>query len=562
MPSNDDGEQAALKAGCIKRLREMNTRLQTQLGSLTPTKHTNSQTKMQEEWSQLQLEDGALLLLTHLMELQEVQASALLETLVDRNAQHIQTLRDKYEDEIKAQRFTSLLHLLTSDTPQTLVSMPIPNLTENSNTEPILPQTENISGGLAKAMTADSIKGASIDTNEGQTANGSDRQDVCSGCGAVIEDLPFLEILCEPDKQADVHKSLSADGGANEEEEGSATKNPQSYQKQGSLITLAWSKRLETAEGGADQHQDVESMRTQVQPTQSEETGQNRDGEEVDIALSQCGSSGHQNASSADPQCGPVEQLILNMRPVDDQTNEKEVTSKGDQQTLDTVAENLQAMQQHLMADSSENADELCSETTNHTVNAGKEMTEVEMRPTEAVSELWELRGPELFPHEDLTHWQDSPVDCNLSKSAAKREPTLMERERTMRSLVDMQKKVEQRQQRDRKRQLLRVQERLSIIQNRKAEEDLLGLKHTDRLRHLTQDLPLVTIQRGHVPLYLVCFEKLPSCFRRTRGSRRLLLESDWSSSEESAPTSCSPEETGIQQDLRNSWLQLLCTAL
>lgn len=32
-----------------------------------------------------------------------------------------------------------------------------------------------------------------------------------------------------------------------------------------------------------------------------------------------------------------------------------------------------------------------------------------------------------------------------------------MEREKTMRSLVDMQRKVEQRQQRDRQRQLLRV---------------------------------------------------------------------------------------------------------
>lgn len=40
------------------------------------------------------------------------------------------------------------------------------------------------------------------------------------------------------------------------------------------------------------------------------------------------------------------------------------------------------------------------------------------------------------------------------------REPvSAMERERTMRNLVDMQKKVEQRQQRDRERQLLRVRE-------------------------------------------------------------------------------------------------------
>lgn len=112
-----------------------------------------------------------------------------------------------------------------------------------------------------------------------------------------------------------------------------------------------------------------------------------------------------------------------------------------------------------------------------------------------------------------------------MEKEQDKEPVSAMERERTMRNLVDMQRKVEQRQQRDKERQLLRVresrtekpillirilgslwevvvkrysdsicfcqiQERLSIIQSRKAEEDLLGLKHTDRLKHLTQDLP------------------------------------------------------------------------
>ena len=104
-----------------------------------------------------------------------------------------------------------------------------------------------------------------------------------------------------------------------------------------------------------------------------------------------------------------------------------------------------------------------------------------------------------------------------------------------MRSLVDMQKKVEHKQQRDRERQLLRVreegdtcprilivtayicqktttktllmlpfpfvsqvQERLSIIQNRKSEEDLLGLKQKDRLRHLTHNLPQVSRPHTH----------------------------------------------------------------
>jgi len=99
------------------------------------------------------------------------------------------------------------------------------------------------------------------------------------------------------------------------------------------------------------------------------------------------------------------------MRPVDDQPNEKEATSKSDRQTLAMVAENLQAIQQHLMADSSEHADDLCSETTNHMVNAGKGMLEMEMCPTE--SELWE-RGLELSHYEDLTHCQESPVRQSL----------------------------------------------------------------------------------------------------------------------------------------------------
>ncbi|KAM6936801.1 uncharacterized protein FYW49_020080 isoform 1-T2 [Xenentodon cancila] len=130
-------------------------------------------------------------------------------------------------------------------------------------------------------------------------------------------------------------------------------------------------------------------------------------------------------------------------------------------------------------------------------------MTEVEMCPAEIEPKLWDLRGPEWSTCEGLTPTQDSAVDCSVSESEAMQEPALieservreavsaLERERTMRNLVDMQRKVEKKQQRDRDRQLLRVQERLAIIQNRKTKEDLLGLKHAGRLTHLTQDLPL-----------------------------------------------------------------------
>lgn len=60
-------------------------------------------------------------------------------------------------------------------------------------------------------------------------------------------------------------------------------------------------------------------------------------------------------------------------------------------------------------------------------------------------------------------------TECMLSVSNSVKEPTLvekermtepvsvMEREKTMRNLVDIQRKVEQKQQRDRERQLLRV---------------------------------------------------------------------------------------------------------
>ncbi|KAM9351620.1 uncharacterized protein ABDE67_006484 [Symphorus nematophorus] len=115
------------------------------------------------------------------------------------------------------------------------------------------------------------------------------------------------------------------------------------------------------------------------------------------------------------------------------------------------------------------------------------------MCPTAPEPELWDQRGPEPAHAENQKYNSQATVVCSPAEreSTLMREPvSAMERERTMRNLVDMQRKVEQRQQRDRERQLLRVQERLSIIQNRKAEEDLLGLKHTDRLRHLTQDLP------------------------------------------------------------------------
>lgn len=104
----DGDEPAALRNGCIKRLRQIQAGLQarnefqTSLMQTDPQPQPQQQPQMQAHvssnpsmWSQHQLEDCSVLLLTHLMELQEVKASALLPALMDKVSQdeprHIQS---------------------------------------------------------------------------------------------------------------------------------------------------------------------------------------------------------------------------------------------------------------------------------------------------------------------------------------------------------------------------------------------------------------------------------------------------------------------------------------
>lgn len=135
-----------------------------------------------------------------------------------------------------------------------------------------------------------------------------------------MEERPYLEIFCVSDATSKTLQSLTA-GGQPQEEEGHATKSPQSYEKQGSLITLAWSKPpeddtdydTEAADGGTAQSQDSESsLRTQVQPsdisstseyTQCEETSGESHDEELKPTMFRSCSTGHHDAQSAANQC-------------------------------------------------------------------------------------------------------------------------------------------------------------------------------------------------------------------------------------------------------------------
>lgn len=145
---------------------------------------------------------------------------------------------------------------------------------------------------------------------------------ITPGCGALTEVVPYLEVLCVSDETGNTPQSHSVERGAQEEDKGSAMKSPQSFEKQDSLITLAWSKPQQDdtdyeAES-AGQSQDVEScLKTQIKPsgitstgeqTQFEETSGER--EDLKLALVQPDSTGHPETQSPKQQCSSITQVL------------------------------------------------------------------------------------------------------------------------------------------------------------------------------------------------------------------------------------------------------------
>lgn len=117
-----------------------------------------------------------------------------------------------------------------------------------------------------------------------------------------MEDLPYLEILCASDAV-----SNTAAEGADNDGEGSATKSPQDYEKQGSLIASAWCKPPEddydfggVAAGNGTEHEST--MNTLIQPCDIRSTAEH----------SHCevkGSTGLPETPSEDQACRPEEVL-------------------------------------------------------------------------------------------------------------------------------------------------------------------------------------------------------------------------------------------------------------
>ncbi|XP_029008227.1 uncharacterized protein LOC114856729 isoform X2 [Betta splendens] len=481
-PAKEEGnQQAALRKGCINRLRELHDRLQTQNETRAPLEQADlargseAQPQMSSNpamWSQHQVEACALLLLTHLLELQEAQASALLSGLTDMSVQQIQVLQAKYERDLQAQSCANLLQLLEPDAPLNPGSllMPASSIINHSSsdrpTTPEPPEPHNSSDEPAHSLQYNS---ASV-----QAADGTVKQDVCTGCGAVMEELPYLEISCMGKE-------------AEEEEDGSM--RAQSYEKQGSLITLAWSRppdggtdcEAESADGVAAQSESA--TQTRVQSSDISSTAEHTQSDET--------SAESYDEEAAEQQRSPHGKLTSEEGPAAGQTDKEEAVSGCDLQThtpppLFDLPEAKPHSHQPTPASSSE---------------IGTDGDMVESSPA-IQSDSWDSREPDPTGAEEQENTLQTRAACGLAERETLRESTVtereqireqvsaVERERTMRNLVDMQKRAEQRHQRDRERQRLRVQERLSIIQNKKTEKDLLGLKHMEQLKHLTQDLP------------------------------------------------------------------------
>ncbi|KAM9502814.1 uncharacterized protein ACWYII_000383 isoform 2-T2 [Salvelinus alpinus] len=421
---------------------------------------------------QSQWEGCALVLLVELMDLQEAQVSAVLLTLLDRGEQRLLTLIEEYESELREPRLSCLLTLLTSN----------PRLTSDPNTlltavDPCLGPSDSISvqNNSSASPPTDLTRG---DTEQQHTG------DLCTGCGTALapEDLPYLEILCVSDTihSLDTHHTPSASNGfsaerevceGREAREGSHRKTPQSYEKQGSLITLAWSKPPD----GDTEQQTGTVMSTATE--QQEEVG------EKELVMEQ--SEKAETLSNV-----PTHTPITHTLPPEHTHTEEPPTWGRAQQDAERRRGSPPVDEEH--------TDDLTALGANgsaypRSVGGEREdMTELWAlsRPAPLTSAQETLNTPHTTLEGDRTMEGEKTMGSVMERERTLEPVSMMEREKTMRSLVDLQRKVEQKQQRDRERQLLRVQERLSIIQNKKSQEDLMGLRQTDRLRHLTHNLP------------------------------------------------------------------------
>ncbi|KAJ8003110.1 hypothetical protein DPEC_G00165970 [Dallia pectoralis] len=486
--------EASLREGCIRRLRHTHTVLQLQSCHQTQPVQGSTPPQVQSQWG-----NCALALLVELMELHDAQAAAVLPALLEMSEERLLALRMEYESEIREPHLFCLFTLLA------------PNLCLNS--DPCLRPSElnPVQNRSSAVPPPDLSSGEPKDQRTNY---------LCTDCGTTLvpEDLPYLEILCVSDilntqNECDI-------GDIPDVRQSSPRKTPQSFEKQDSIITLAWSK---PPEGDTEQNAEITvDMSPGEQEVSVQETGGLCDKDTSSVFTHyDTPERIHYSDTAGNRPCEETatDQLeVLDMPLFQSNTAVQQLSLPGDQY-LTTGQEPVLEQSEKIHSDLAEDT----SEDTTVTVliptwkhggqqeSHNEEATAVgnnwsacyDIHPgsvrgeTDKVTEHWALGGPDpstsdqeaqKTPHTTLA--EETTVGRVMERERTLVSISVMEREKTIRSLVDLQKKMERKQNRDRERQLMRVQERLSIIQNRKSQEDLMGLRQTDRLRHLTHDLP------------------------------------------------------------------------
>ncbi|KAG9345612.1 hypothetical protein JZ751_008756 [Albula glossodonta] len=372
----------------------------------------------------------------------------------------------------------------------------------------------NVQDGMALVQNADTRQETRnhVEGEQGRRTGSSNRRDLCSACGHTLaqEEIPYLEILHARNNQEEPHEERRA----NENGEEDRCDVPRHFEKQGSLITLAWGKPsedtnnqevsdalVEQAAPCLEQEEVVAAAHLQMAPEDPCED------EASGSAFFQCSpraAQHHDQPDQGDTSTGkdPVDddgQLTQEThegrthprRRTDNDT--ESVSSEYDQhardiqpqQTEENISTGRSSPGGHPSTCETVPADDV-DEDSNQTMKWSSK----EMHPDRAKGSIIEECSG------NAKHFQEQPVEEAPSEKTRvkgfQREATVihiseMEREETMKSLVDMQRKVESKHQRDKERQMFRIQERLSIVQNKKSDEDLLGHRQGESLKELTE---------------------------------------------------------------------------
>ncbi|XP_016308444.1 uncharacterized protein LOC107662842 [Sinocyclocheilus anshuiensis] len=396
-------------------------------------------------------------LLTQLTQAQDDEAWTVLNSLPDLDPEGLWTLLRKYESELHRPSFNNLHEVLQSRGPA------------------------HASRGTG-AVNAHNERERTEQEQEQEELSDGEKEELCTGCGMALdpEDTPYLEILCVRDPR-DEESMMETRDRDKERREGDIKSrgDPQeiSVEKQNSLITLAWSNLAHT-----------ENYIQEVTSAQEVEA--------VSIVMQE---------DTAD-----------NMHVPDTTVNncDRNVNIYTQQENISSVS--LQPSEQYEEMHS-DHADDVKLNTQiqddrSGFITAGQQQEDIRdgeftFSDTQQPDQT-PPTAPRLLQHTDTTDTNTAPASVHFPDTQPSQtfethemEASLQElrneeicerageREAMMRCLVDIQRRAERRWQRDRDRQLLRVQERLAIVQSRKADEDLLGLTQEDTLRHLTDTL-------------------------------------------------------------------------